>query len=108
MGRDANVMTCVGKGSVFKYGPDKLLYRCPSLATGVSSLTRIVSTAPAVSSSPSVTLTPNAKSVVSSLVPAVGFTTGSVHGYSAGDAPTAGCCGSAPQAVTISAARTAG
>jgi len=35
MGRDANVMTCVGKGSVFRYGPDKSLYRCPSLAQGV-------------------------------------------------------------------------
>ena len=39
---------------------------------------------------------------------AVGFTTGSVHGYSAEDAPTAGCCGSAPQAVDVGAARAAG
>ncbi len=35
MGRDPNVWTCVGKGSVFPYARDHGLYRCPSLPTGV-------------------------------------------------------------------------
>ncbi|MEX2214259.1 MAG: type II secretion system protein [Phycisphaeraceae bacterium] len=35
MGRDTNVFTCVGKGSVFRYAPDREIYRCPSLAPGV-------------------------------------------------------------------------
>lgn len=34
MGRDPNVWTCVGKGSVFPYARDFGLYRCPSLPTG--------------------------------------------------------------------------
>ncbi len=35
MGKDPNVWTCVGKGSVFPYASDLGLYRCPSLPTGV-------------------------------------------------------------------------
>lgn len=35
MGRDPNVLTCVGKGSIFPYANKSELYRCPSLKQGV-------------------------------------------------------------------------